>query len=113
MSPELISFFSQVPLVGIFGYFVLVILQRQSAASKENHAEWRQWLSEDRLARQAFTEQQNQLITSSLDRMRDQIAFLQTQWGDERAEMLVVLRKLQESTEHLNTAIDRVTKGNG
>ena len=112
MTPELISLLSQIPLVGIFGYFVLVILQRQSAASKENHSEWRQWLSEDRLARQAFTEQQNQLITSSLDRMRDQIAFLQTQWGDERAEMLVVLRKLQESTEHLNAAIDRVTKGN-
>ena len=108
MSPELTYLLAQVPLVGVFGYFVIIILQRQSAAAKDNHAEWRQWLIEERQARQDFTEQQNTLVVASIERMNERITMLEMRRAEERAEMLVALRDIHKGTEHLSQAIEKM-----
>ena len=63
---------------------------------------------EERVARQDFSERQNFLITASIERMNERITSLESRRTEERAEMMIVLRGLQESTEHLSTAIERV-----
>lgn len=108
MTPELISLLSQIPIVAFFGYFVLTIMQRHSASAKENHGEWREWFREDRNARQEFAKEQNLLIIASVERMNERITALEARRAEERAEMLVALRAINDSTEHLSTAIEKM-----
>ena len=110
MSPELIQLLSQVPLVGIFVYFVLTILQRQGVNAKENHTEWRDWLREERIARQAFSEEQNRLIVAGMERMSERIVMLENRRIEERAETMVALRAMNESMEHLSAAIEKMVE---
>ncbi len=111
MSSDFINLLIQIPLVGIFIYYVLTSNKQHAISAKDNHAEWRDWLREERVARQEFAERQNHLITASIERMNERIASLESRRVEERAEMMIVLRELQESIEHLSTAMDRVIVG--
>lgn len=110
MTPELANLLIQIPLVGIFVYFVITTQRSHSAAAEKNHAEWRVWLSNERDARQEFTEQQNRMIASSIDRMQERLNNFEVRYIEERGETLIVLRQLKEATEHLSQAITKMAK---
>jgi hypothetical protein len=59
MAPELISLLAQIPLVGIFVYFVLQSNKAHSVSVQANHTEWREWLAAQNKEREDWLDRQN------------------------------------------------------
>jgi hypothetical protein len=97
MSSELLNLLVQIPLVGIFIWFVLATQKNQQDSTHLNHVEWREWLTKEREANEKFINQQTLSTMKELRAISEQITALEHQRTEERRELLAVLRELAYS----------------
>lgn len=110
MTPEQITLLLQAPLVGIFAYIVLAIMQRYSTAAKDNHAEWRMWLTNDRETWLKFAESQNQFIATSINNLDERINLWEGRHAEQTTELLRTLERLNASAEALSRATEKISQ---
>lgn len=80
---DVVSIFVQLPLLGIFIWFVIQTRREQSAAADKTHGEWRDWLAK-----------RDADFLASQERHDNQRA-------EERKEMLLVLSRVDRQLEYL------------
>jgi hypothetical protein len=102
---EIIGLLAQIPLVGIFVYFVIISNRNHAGSVQRNHEEWRSWLVLQRNSELAWMAEQNETWRRWQD-TRDNlhIQAMETarqEWASDRHELMETLKHLDQQTGQL------------